>query len=372
MKNVIPFLLSGALSLGLSPVRAERGVLNADGILVVKGADVASARITIVPANAPAYALPGGTKRFTLRLPMDDTYLVSFVREGCPTKEVYFDTRVPVEFAAKNFDFPFQVTLEHMDADRLFSYEGPVGFVRYQHPLTDFGYETHYVVKVEEEMHERMRQMESTGTDPKVIHAPAVAMVVDVSRDGSERTVKTATTMAEEEDGVLASTVSEVPRLVHTLAAGPKAPEVEVVAVKEEPTETNMPLVAEPAASVPAAEPPLEVIKEEPVAASVITAEVPVQRPRAIAVPVANEEPRIDNASQAPPTTVVVNGIERHREEEVLVEERRVIRVIRFVAQDGAVVDELRKVTHAFGGVYYFHNARSITERAFQDLSAER
>lgn len=371
MKYVTHFLVSGALSLGLSPVHAERGVLNADGILIVKGADVSSARITIVPENAPAYTLVAGTKRFVLRLPIDDTYLVSFVREGCPTKEMYFDTRVPVEFNAKQFDFPFQVTLEHVDADRLFSYEGPVGFVRYQHPITDFGYETHYVVKVEEEMHERMRQMGSTGTDLKVIQAPAVAMVVDVSRDGSERTVKAATTMEEEEDGVLASTVSEVPRLVHTLA-GPKAPEVEVVAVHEEPMETKTALVAEPVASVPAAEPPVVILKEEPVATAVITSEVPVQRPMAIAVPVAKEEPRTDNASPALPTTDVVNGIERHREEEVVVEKRMVIRVVRFIGQNGAVVDEVRKVTHAFGGVYYFHNAQSITERAFLELTAQK
>ncbi len=345
-------------------------MLNADGILIVKGADVSSARITIVPAHAAAYALQSATKRFTLRLPMDDTYLVSFVREGCPTKELYFDTRVPVEFAAKDFDFPFQVTLEHVDADRLFSYEGPVGFVRYQHPITDFGYETNYVVKVEEEMHERMRQMGSTGTDPKVIHTPAVATVVDVSRDGSERTVKAATTL-EEEDGVLAATVSEVPRLVHTLA-GPKAPEVEVVAVIEASMETTAAPIAETQTPTPQVQPEPAVVHENPVAMPVITSVVPVQRPMTSPVPVAKEEVTADSASSAPPAIHVVNGIERRREEEVLVEQRMVIRVVRFVREDGEVLDEVRKVTHAFGGVYYFHNERSITERAFQDLTAER
>ena len=45
-------------------------------------------------------------------------------------------------------------------------------------------------------------------------------------------------------------------------------------------------------------------------------------------------------------------------------------RIVRFTEPNGAV-QEYRRVTHAFGGVYYFQDSRSITERDFAEAIAE-
>ena len=372
MKNatLLPIFL-GALGMAPSALHASRGMLNADGILVVKGADISTARITIVPENAAAYGLEVGTKRFTLRLPVNDTYLVSFVREGCPTKEVYFDTRVPVEFTARDFDFPFQVTLEHLSPERMFTYEGPVGFVRYQHPITDFGYDTQYIVKVDDELRERMKEMEATGTDPKVMSAMS-AMVVDVSRDGSERVEYAATPTVEEGD--TAPMVSEVPKMVHVVSAPGVSEPAMVYATEEEPMVSQpeplveeAPVVVEAVVSAPALAAPVASAPPAPKAAPSI--------PRTRAVPVATAKPMVQPAPTIEVRTEVSASMQaarmiKHREEEVLVDQRMVTRVVRFVRADGVVTDELRKVTHAYGAVFYFHNAQSITERAFRELTA--
>ena len=368
--TLLPILL-GALGMAPSALHASRGMLNADGILVVKSADISSARITIVPQNAAAYGLEVGTKRFTLRLPVNDTYLVSFVREGCPTKEVYFDTRVPVEFTTRDFAFPFQVTLEHVSPERMFAYEGPVGFVRYQHPLTDFGYEAQYVVKVEDELHERMKEMEVTGTDPKVMSALS-AMVVDVSRDGTERVERTATPSLEELN--TAPIVSEVPKLVHTVSApGASEPEVvyatdeEPMMAQPEPLVEEAPVVVEAIVSVPAF--------SAPVASAPPAVKAAPSIPRTRALPVAAAKPMVNpeptnEVSAEVSASMQAASMVKHREEEVLVDRRMVTRVVRFVRADGVVTDELRKVTHAYGAVFYFHNEQSITERAFRELTA--
>ncbi|MBK7085742.1 MAG: hypothetical protein IPH53_14180 [Flavobacteriales bacterium] len=44
-------------------------------------------------------------------------------------------------------------------------------------------------------------------------------------------------------------------------------------------------------------------------------------------------------------------------------------RIVRFTEPNGAV-QEYRRVTHAFGAVYYFQDDRSITERDFAEAIA--
>ena len=170
---------------------AARGVLKADGVIRVKGTDLHNAQVTVVPGHAVAYSLPVGSKHLTLDLPLDDVYLVSVQQIGCPTKEVYFDTRVPVDMHAMVFKFPFQVTLESLPADRMFIYDGPVGFVRYVHALKDFGYETNYTVRVEEDLKLRMKEIQQTGVDPKIIAPPIQARVIDRPRGGYDAAVGT-------------------------------------------------------------------------------------------------------------------------------------------------------------------------------------
>ncbi len=306
----------------------SRGVLKADGVIRVKGADIHSASVTVVPSNAVSYVLPVDAKHIMLHLPLDDVYLISVQREGCPTKEVYFDTRVPVEMHAAEFAFPFMVSLEHMDAERMFAYAAPVGFVRYVHALKDFGYETQYVIRVKEELNERMTAMTRSGVDPKVIMPFAQAQVIE--RPSGAYSAPLGWDGASSE-GTLAPRLNEVPRLVHVVNStqdpGPKAPPREKLAQEE------MTLVLTSAPLAPLA-------ARQPLRATV---QMSVQ------------------ASQA---SASLTGDAGSRTDEVITEPRCLIHIVRFTQVTGTV-HEYRKVVHAFGGVYFFQDNISITERAF-------
>lgn len=371
--STLSFALNSALLVTALSAGAERGVLKADGLLVVKGAELSTARVTIVPFGAPAYTLPVGTKRFVLHLPVNDYYLASFAREGCPTKEVYFDANVPTEYSGTDFDFPFMVTLEHMREDRLFEYEGPVGFVRYQHEIRDFGYETQYLVKLKEELRERMDAVQATGRDPKEMLQPSAMLVVDVPREGGERVVRAASTA----DAVQAPNTREVPRLVHPVVRDGAAPETPSVTAATIPVFEETMAVADPAPPSMDETIPAPMLAPDPEAiphGTLIEAEAVLAAPVQPAAEMVNVEAPLEPVLEAVSVVPVAASKAQDswvRQEETLTEQRRVTRIVRFIRADG-MTQEYRRVEHAYGAVFFFHDFTSITERAFMECTAAR
>ena len=338
-------------------VCAERGTLKADGIIRVKGADVHGATMTVVPGNAASYILSVDAERIILELPLDDVYLISVEREGCPTKEVYFDTRVPAEMHASEFDFPFQVTLQWSSPEHMFAYSTPVGFVRYEHALKDFSYDTQYVIRVEEELEQRMMQIHDTGVDPKTIMPILPARVVDRPKGAYSSSLGIPTPSTE---GHPAPTVREIPRMVNVLSPARTA--------TENPEPHRM-----------------EILRSAvPVHVAVPTAELPTRLPVHVVVEPISSAPRdvtgsrrinTENTASSSDVSVLPSAPRRtvnnaSRSEELISEPRRVTRIIRLMTHAGTV-HEYRMVKHAFGGVYYFQDSRSITERDFAQGVAE-
>ncbi len=368
----------------------ERGTLKADGILRVKGADVANATITVVPSGAAAYSFPVGTTNFTLELPLDDTYLVSFERADCPTKQVYFDTRVPLEGHASDFRFPFMVTLQHLSAEDMFAYVGPVGFVRFLQPIVDFGYETVYVAKVDGELRARMDQMRITGIDPKIMLVPGAVLVVDRPRGGGEGTTKPAFAEA----GTVAPNVHEVPMMFHVLTAV-EAPQPAHLAAAPLVANAIVPPVL---LQLPIITRAVEQVVVEPTADATILPQVLVKMP---IIAMKAEQSVIDPAAvvalapaalkQVPVIAMVVEQVvidpvaeiavmvvaltvpdvsTSIRSDELLVDARRVVRIVCYTELDGST-REFRKVTQAYGAVNYFNKDGGITERAFTESTTQ-
>lgn len=346
MERTLSYLtIALAALLFSSNVSAERGTVRADGLFIVQGAALDRAIVRVIPSGAKAYSLPMGTERFVLDLPVNDTYLVSFERPGCPTKEIYFDTTVPVERHTEDFEFRFKVTLEHMQKERMFTYDGPVGFVRYMHELKDFGYETQYVMKMNKDLKQRLEEYQQSGVDPKVINVPRVARVVDRKRDGTV----TETRLAEEmvASGDIAPIVREVPRMVHRLRSSDAAitkPEVEQMKVTRG---DFLPIVISAA------------IKELPLEPAIL--DVPTLETPKAEVP--------DTLISAPVLGVAPSS--SIREEELIVEPRWVCKVVRITDANGRV-QEFRKVTHSYGDTFFFLNGQSITSDRYSFLSAQR
>lgn len=340
--SYLPILLAATLS--SQSAFADRGNVQANGLFIVRGAAMDRAIVRVVPTGAKAYSLPLGTERFILDLPLNDTYLVSFERPGCPTKELYFDTSVPVEQHAEGFEFRFKVILQHVEKERMFSYEGPVGFVRYMHQLKDFGYETNYVVKVDEKLKERMEGYKVTGVDPQGELPPMAALVVDRNLDGSSMEPLPST--APIAIGDIAPIVREVSPMVHRLGT----PEEAI----EEPE------VGGPTASRGDFLPMMEAaaIKELPLEPAVLV----------IPTVITPKDEVADTMSAVPLSTAIAAS--KQREEELIVEPRWVSKVVRVTHPNGRV-EEFRKVEHSYGATFFFHNGQSITADRYNFLSAQ-
>ncbi|MBK8500127.1 MAG: hypothetical protein IPL52_15215 [Flavobacteriales bacterium] len=354
LARIIAFV---ALGLAATTGFPARGVLHADGIIRVKGIEPSATSITVVPGGAASYSLQLGTMRFMLLLPLDDVYLITVAGEGCPTKEIYVDTRVPAEMHATDFEFPFMVTLEHLAAERMFVYAGPVGFVRYLHPLKDFGYETQYVVKIDERLKLRMDAVRATGMDSEVFVPMLPAVVVDRPR-GEYST--SSLLPPDPASGKLAPIVSEVAPMVLVVNAAATLP------VAAGPAASAFPL---PGTEVVGNGPELTPIRSATIGKvvdavaprAVIDRDIPIAR--AIASPVTDE---VTAVPSGPMTVVAWRSL---RSEEMIAEARSLTRIVRFSTPSNGVI-EFRKVTHAFGAVYYFQGTRSITERDFEVATA--
>ncbi|MFT3885274.1 MAG: hypothetical protein QM724_07545 [Flavobacteriales bacterium] len=321
-RAIAALLLVAAMVLSMD-MRGNEAQLHLDGVVIVKKMPLAGTRVIVVDRDGPSTIISESVGHFTLPLSLDRTYLLSFEREGCVTKQLLFDTRVPGRYMGDApFSFPFQVTLEPPPTSAPFNYAGPVGFVRFQENIHDFGYDVDYRITRDQALAERLDRIRQEGSGPasvvpgpKAARLPAPVADPDAPRGAFEE---------------LAPTLSDVPPLVHNTGTDPV-----VVPKAADPV-----MVVEPVA-------PVEVERDP--------------------VP---EAPRASASSPAPSATAmvepVIDGVER--QEQLIVEPLRVTTIIR-LTQKGHTT-EYRRVAHAYGAVFFFRNGGSCSERTFESVRA--
>lgn len=331
-------LVAAALSAEALPAMLE---LRVDGKVKIKGGELNGARAIIVVDDAGTVNLDQGLAHFTYALRLQTQYLFSFEKEGYVTKQVLFDTHVPVMYLAMApFEFPFQVTLELPPTGSTAEYVGPVGFVRFIQEREDFGYDTDYTMKIKERMFERVREFRIAEMNLR----QALATVSSPSQ--------------------LPAPVEELPVPARSMEVHGSEPLVLDVltpmVVSENARPAMIPVKAAVAALLPAPPP------------SPAPTPAPVNRPVAAALSVRSSAKPAPAPRQAeiPATTAI--AMERTmtpirsdmREEKLIVEPTRVTTVIHIV-QDGEQI-EYRRVAHRFGPVFFFRNGQSCTARQFE------
>ncbi len=148
------FVLASFLCIGqtFDPCSAQDGVLLLDGKVRTKGSSMEGARVVVERNGAPVEVLKEDIGRIHLQLELQVEYKLSFQRKGCMTKELFFDTRVPEDGLEKApFFFPFLITLEERTLGAEFKYAQPVGYIRYYPDKKDFGYDTNYMLRREQQ-----------------------------------------------------------------------------------------------------------------------------------------------------------------------------------------------------------------------------
>lgn len=152
--KTLPTLLPSAIRLSLlalSPVldaaAATDVFLEIDGKLRVHGAPLEGARVVVFHEGRTSQVITNDVSHIAMRLDLQSSYLLSFEREGCITKQLLFDTHVPANaLADAPFSFPFKVTLEAMPASSSMGYVGPVGLISYDIAKADFDHDSKYTL----------------------------------------------------------------------------------------------------------------------------------------------------------------------------------------------------------------------------------
>lgn len=335
-----------ALMLGLgAAVSAARGTLHLDGILQVRGAAASSARIVVLPTGGMPYAMDNVSGRFTMSLPLDGTYLLSFEREGLVTKQVYFDTSVPVDKHQSELSFPFKVTLFSVGRNDVYTYAGPVGYVHYDAGKQDFDYETDYTLKPGMPMFQRisslMAQMDDRGDDG----LPKAAIITYRATNASAGSLPNVVAVAAS-PGEVENTMAE-----ELLEERNTAPHEAVADVSERiPVRAEEPV---PVAAVPAG------VEEGDAGGNTIA------KPLVSMVHRPNVQQHKRAATDIPPP---VDPLTLPREE-LIVERNRVITLVRVPEATGHV-SEYRRVADRHGMVVHFRDGVQIPEQLYHEGTA--
>ncbi len=316
--------------------------LRVDGKLKIKGGDLNGARAIIVADDAGTVSLGDGLAHFTYALRLQTRYLFTFEQEGYTTKQVLFDTHVPVvDLAMAPFEFPFQVMLERPPSGTPVEYAGPVGFVRFMPERQDFGYDTDYRLKDGQPLFDRVREFriaemnlrQPVATVNSSTHLPTPVEALPPSSP----------LPAHEAPPVALNTLAPVSALLAT-----------VIAPVAEPVRAPSPQPLAPRLPAPL-----------PVPKAASTAVQKVRSAHVLAKPLASPRPLVIQAvTAATPERSAPVVSEDMREEELIIGQTRVTTVIH-IQRYGEQL-EFRRVAHRFGPVFFFKNGRSCTAREYE------
>jgi hypothetical protein len=131
-------LAAALLSAAAAPA-PEAGTLMLDGKLDVEEGDLSGAIISVYKDDAPMQEITEGLRHFALELELGHTYLLSFAKPGCVTKELLLDAHTPEHHARSYFSFLFQVTLKAGKAD--YAYDAPVAIIHFDADEQGFNYD---------------------------------------------------------------------------------------------------------------------------------------------------------------------------------------------------------------------------------------
>ncbi|MGB5071374.1 MAG: hypothetical protein WBO28_10510 [Flavobacteriales bacterium] len=334
-------LVSCCLVMALMPEEliAQANTLFTNGRIRVQGADWRDTRITVMPQFGEAFEVPLASDKFDLDLGLFSTYLIRAAHADCATKEIVFDLWVPDAYRNTVFYFPFEIMLETFpDGEKPYSYEHPVGVVFFDEAKADFTYTTDYT-EIEQAnslptMIERMNTY--VNLHPKPVDQLAVYEAL-FAQDPNAAIPQGNTTPVDQ---------TTSPSVRHTELP----PDVKVEAPTTQRADPVAPVLGPQAA-------PRE---ERPAKATSITTQPSVEEGTAVR---SRSSSRISTRLEVPPPPQYL------KTHEFSVLPTMLIVIDRFGHNNTST--ELRKVTHAYGAVFYFLDGAAITERTYDEKLAE-
>ncbi|MBK7111175.1 MAG: hypothetical protein IPH60_01810 [Flavobacteriales bacterium] len=138
--------------------------LQVDGKFRVKGMSMEGARVIVERNGKQVQVLQDHIAHFTLNLDLQQDYVLHFIREGCLSKSLFFDTHIPEDTrVTASFRFPFLVTLEPKPKGPVVGYAKAVGTVIFDPVKGDFDYSTYYALEREKAKRRGPSDLQKTG-----------------------------------------------------------------------------------------------------------------------------------------------------------------------------------------------------------------
>ena len=323
--------------------------LRIDGILRTPGNSLEGAQVSVLRDTRPVAVLTKGLARFSMRLDLQHTYLLTFEREGCITKQLYFDTRVPaVELMNAPFTFPFKVTLEDRSPESNARYVGPVGFVRYDKALKDFDYDKNYDM-----LHDLIADPTTYAIVPA---APVAPLKLAITTEKPRLDPHISTVEAITPERILASTMID-PRIASPIMTA-TIPEVRTII----PGRRMVQPFIDATLAQDEANGGVEFTAIHTNARGHNDIRIAVAKPKRVG----HDEAHRKGTSLFTSAPVLPDG----RTEELIVDRLRVITIIHITTNGHT--KEYRRVSHRYGQVFFFVDGSPCSSQVFEDVRAEK
>ncbi|MBL7937993.1 MAG: hypothetical protein JNL43_01425 [Flavobacteriales bacterium] len=359
----------------LPSVLLGQGRFTVNGRMKIEGSDLSGARAVVYKNGSKERSITSNLNKFSLDLDLNAEYVVSFEKDGYVAKKVSFNTKAPAEAIANGFTpFDFAVSLfKQYDDINIVVFNQPVGMIRYDDQTGDFDYDTDYTKSIQSQLQQVLAQVEIKQKEEAATAKAAEAAAAEEAKakakaeaELAKQEAAKAKADAEAQKQALAEAKAEEKRQAEAKKAEKPPAVVEKVVEKPAPKPKER----------PAQEPPLPVAQATPVRNTLSSkANIGEDGRRTIAPVVVEESPRVAPAKavvkeeERPAEEDVVADVVRN--EELLVEPSRVTAIVKVSIGDHT--DEYRKVTHKFGGQYYFKNGATCTREVFErEASADQ
>lgn len=336
-----------------------------NGRLKIEGGDLDGARAVVYKNGEKERTISSGLSKFSLDLDLNNSYIISFEKDGYVSKKLSFNTKLPSGVPEMEFTpFTYAVSLfKQYDDLNLVVFNQPVGVIRYEPGTSDFDYDTDYTRSIQSQLQEAMEQVEKKEKDEanaKSANAAREAQLEKERRKAEEEARKQAAADAKAEAEQRRKAEAQLKEQQRREAQAQQQAEAPPVA-QAAPTQ----VVQEVAPPPPAPPPPIE---KKPAPPTAKAGERSGEEPRRTIVPVvAEERSTVRRAvavegSEVPPVVEPVS-MEAVRHEELFEEPNKVTMVVK-LESDGATT-EYRKVVYKWGGAYYFKNGYSCSRELY-------
>lgn len=386
--------------------QGEVGRFTVNGRLKIDGGDLAGARVVVYKNGAKERTITTDLNRFRLDLALNSNYVLSFEKDGFVAKKLQFDTKLPAAATAREYaPFEFAVSLfKQYDDVNIVVFNQPVGKIRYEAGLADFDYDTDYTKSIQSQLQEAMAEVEKkqkeeakqAAADAKQQAADARAQAkaeADAKKQAEAQAKAELEAKRAAEANANAEAAAEAKRLAERQAeeqrkeqlaqadaarqaeddrARKAREEAEGLALerrKAQEAKVAAPVVPPAPKPVVAAAPrPVPPSARPAVRTSMAAAHEEGDQRRSTEPVLVAEESRIVKAR-----AVAVNDASRFpehveaeplRDEELIIEPNKVMTVIRL--EQGLSSVEYRKVTHKWGGTFYFKNGEACTQQLYE------